>query len=76
MDKEIVQSFIDDVIAGELKSASDSFEGMMGDKVDNAIDQKKIEVAGRVFGESEVEITDELDDVDMGDDGDDFDAEE
>ena len=81
MDKtEDINSFIDDIISGELKQAGDTFSTMMGDRITDSLDQVKVDVADRMFGEGEtegdIEITDELDDIDMGEDDDDFDAEE
>lgn len=71
---------IDDLITSvamkDYASAENHFKELMQDRIQDALDQQKIMVAGQIFGEEEDDISDEeLEEIDLDDEDDIFDEE-
>ena len=54
--REIINKMIDDIIDGNNTDAKDSFEAAISNKLTDALDAKKIELAQSIYSK---EITDE-----------------
>lgn len=59
MDKEDISQFIDDVIDGNNTEARDKFEELISTKVSSALDQRKIELANKIFNNDVANVQDE-----------------
>ena len=72
-----IEDMIDNIAAGELTQANDTFNELLQDRMDQALDQEKIAVAGTMFnGTEEDQLELEFDDEDLDDlDDEDFDEE-
>ena len=57
------QDFIDSVVDKDFNAAENSFEQMMGQRIDDALAQQKVVAAGHIFGE----LPDDVEDVDPED---------
>ena len=58
-----IENFINNVIDKDYTSADNVFADMMQARMQDALDQQKVVVAGQMFGEEE----DDVDDVDQAD---------
>ena len=63
MDQEYVSSMVDDIIDGDNLAAKEKFEDLIASRVFSALDQRKIEIAQRIYKEDqpEEESEEELD---------------
>jgi hypothetical protein len=61
------QDRINDMIAAALKgdyvNANDQFNGILGDRVSDALDQEKIRIASSVYGDAELAPDDDSEDI-------------
>lgn len=63
-----IEDMIDNIAAGELNQANNTFNNLVQDRVNQAVDQEKIAVAGTMFnGTSEEQLELDLDDEDLED---------
>jgi hypothetical protein len=72
-----IENFIDNVMDKDYTSAQITFADLMQARMQDALDQQKIIVAGQMFGEEE--DTDDIEDEDLEDafdDNEDFDDED
>jgi hypothetical protein len=53
-----IDDFINNVAAKDFNSAENVFKELMQNRVQDALDQQKILVAGQVFGEEEDDVED------------------
>lgn len=53
-----IVDFIDDIQKRDFTSAQSTFQDMMQQRMQDALDQQKIVVAGQMFGEPEDEVED------------------
>lgn len=53
-----IVDFIDDIEKRDFTSAQSTFQDMMNQRMQDALDQQKIMVAGQMFGEPEDDIED------------------
>jgi hypothetical protein len=53
-----IDDFINSVAAKDFNSAENVFKELMQDRIQDALDQQKILVAGQVFGEEDDDIED------------------
>jgi hypothetical protein len=67
-----IDDFINSVAAKDFNSAENVFKELMQDRIQDALDQQKILVAGQVFGEEE----DDVEDFEPEEDYDDEESEE
>ena len=74
-----IVDFIDDIQKRDFTSAQSTFQDMMQQRMQDALDQQKIVVAGQMFGEPEDEVEDvsdeDLEDAFEDDDQEEFDFE-
>ena len=70
-----IVDFIDDIQKRDFTSAQSTFQDMMQQRMQDALDQQKIVVAGQMFGEPEDEVED-VSDEDLEDAFEDDDQEE
>ena len=56
-----IVDFIDDIQKRDFTSAQSTFQDMMNQRMQDAIDQQKIMVAGQMFGEEEDDVEDVYD---------------
>ena len=70
-----IVDFIDDIQKRDFTSAQSTFQNMMQQRMQDALDQQKIVVAGQTFGEPEDEVED-VSDEDLEDAFEDDDQEE
>ena len=66
MDREDISNFIARVVNGDNTAAKDDFENIIAQKLNDAIDQKKIEVAQSVYGTQGTEDSGEENDYEEG----------
>lgn len=61
-----IEDMIDNIAAGELNQANSTFNTLVQDRVNQAVDQEKIAVAGTVFnGTEEEQLELDFDDEDL-----------
>lgn len=53
MDKETINSLIDKILDGENVSAKEDFDSLITQKMNDAMDSKKIEIASSIYGNEE-----------------------
>lgn len=58
------EDFINSIMDRDFNSAEGKFADLMNTRIQDALDQQKIQVAGNMFGEPNDEITDEITDED------------
>jgi len=76
-----IDDFINHVVGKDFVSAESEFQSVLNTKMQDAMDQEKIAVAGAMFGEDEdnpddVEWDDDLDDEEDSEDDEDSDDED
>lgn len=59
-----IETMIQNIIDDDYNAAGDAFNGLIGDKVTDALDQQKASIAGSIYGGAtvETEVEPELDD--------------
>ncbi len=63
-----IEDFVQSVAMKDYSTAENHFKELMQDRIQGALDQQKIMVAGQIFGEEEDEVTDEdLEEIDLDD---------
>lgn len=63
-----IEDFVKSVATKDYSTAENHFKELMQDRIQGALDQQKILVAGQIFGEEEDEVTDEdLEEIDLDD---------
>ena len=55
MDQEYVSSMVDDIIDGDNLAAKEKFEDLIASRVFSALDQRKIEIAQRIYQDDQPE---------------------
>ena len=70
--KELVDKFIDDVLAGQNTDARETFDAAISQKITDALEVKKLEVAQAVYSKSDEpeEETEEEQDTEQDEDAD------
>ena len=71
-----IEDFINNVVDKDFASAQTTFTDLMNTRMQDALDQQKVMVAGSMFGEEEDEIDDEQLELDLEDEEDEEDLEE
>jgi len=56
---EITNDFLDAVLAQDFSKAQPMFHTMIGDRINDALDQEKIKVADQMFNGAEEELSDD-----------------
>jgi hypothetical protein len=51
-----IKSMVDAVSSGDMASANNIFNGIMADKVSQALDAKRVEVAQNLYNEEQLEM--------------------
>lgn len=59
---EVINSLIDKIIQGQTSDAKDDFEAVISSKLQQALDNKKIEVAQSIYPSSEISSEEEIED--------------
>ena len=59
MNKETINSMIDKILDGDNVSAKEDFESLITQKMNDALDHKKVEVASSIYGGEQSEVTDD-----------------
>jgi hypothetical protein len=61
-----IADLLSSIEAGEYNAAETQFSDLLGDRLQDALDQRKAEVAARIYGDEEVlEVEDELENEDQ-----------
>lgn len=60
-----IEDMIDQIDAKDYNKANDVFQDMIGAKIQDALDQQKIAVAGKIYNGEEEQLEFELDDEDL-----------
>lgn len=71
-----IEDFINNVVDKDFTSAQTTFTDLMNTRMQDALNQQKVMVAGSMFGEEEDEIDDEQLELDLEDDEDEENPEE
>lgn len=63
-----IEDMIDNIAGGEMTKANDVFDTLLQDRMNQALDQEKIAVAGTIFnGTEDDQLEFDLDDDDLDD---------
>jgi len=64
-----IKDFIDQIAGEKYAEAGDTFNSLMSDRLDAALETEKMNVASSIFGEEETDVEDpnevDLDEVDL-----------
>ena len=60
-----IEDMIDQIGAKDFNKANDMFQELIGAKIQDALDQQKIAVAGKIFNGDEEQLELDLDDEDL-----------
>lgn len=71
-----IEDFINSAVAGDYNSAGRTFNDILNQKTQAALDQEKIAVADQIFNGNDVESEEDLDDEEFEFDDEDLDDED
>ena len=60
-----IEDLISNVKSGDVQSSNNSFNSIMADKINSALDTERQQVASKMYGEIETEIETEAEEVEV-----------